>query len=279
MEAAGEARPVRELSTVRTSHEKSSNNEDDTNKKSQKKSKKSIKKSVKTLITTNKKDSKAEVKQEIRNNLRNGVQINGHSPSVTFNDRPTGMIKDVRLFVDPHRNNYGRRASLCESLFGIVPGNFNSKPENHSTSTDNRIMVQALLPGNEAIKSGNIKIGNCNRFFYNKTRSSISIIKFATLLHCFCCQPPRIYAGDWLMCVNDVEINLDNMDNVLSTLTSPMHVSIAEMCVSLHVYMLLKLYSVYFNQIVGFYECRIVNILDTSFMVHMLLSPPHIFVL
>ena len=28
------------------------------------------------------------------------------------------------------------------------------------------------------------------------------------------------------MCVNDGEINLDNMDNVLSTLTSPMHVSI-----------------------------------------------------
>ena len=156
---ADEARHGRQSSTVATSHENSSNNEDDTNRKSEKKSKKSIKKSVKTLITANKKDSKVEVKQEQRNNLRNGVQQNGHSPSVTFNDRPTGMIKDVRLFVDPSRNNYGRRASLCESLFGIVPGNFNSKPENHSTSIDNRIMVQALLPGNEAIKSGDIKIG------------------------------------------------------------------------------------------------------------------------
>ena len=156
---ADEARPGRQLSTVATSHENFSNNEDDTNRKSEKKSKKSIKKSVKTLITANKKDSKVEVKQEQRNNLRNGVQQNGHSPSVTFNDRPTGMIKDVRLFVDPSRNNYGRRASLCESLFGIVPGNFNSKPENHSTSIDNRIMVQALLQGNEAIKSGDIKIG------------------------------------------------------------------------------------------------------------------------
>ena len=162
---AGEARPDRQLSTVATSHENSSHNENDTNRKSEKKSKKSIKKSVKTLITTNKKDSKVEVKQEQRNNLRNGVQQNGHSPSVTFNDRPTGMIKDVRLFVDPSRNNYGRRASLCESLFGIVPGNFNSKPENHNASIDNRIMVQALLPGNEAIKSGDIKIGNCNSFF------------------------------------------------------------------------------------------------------------------
>ena len=32
------------------------------------------------------------------------------------------------------------------------------------------------------------------------------------------------------MCVNDGEINLDNMDNVLSTLTSPMHVSIIVYC-------------------------------------------------
>ena len=90
------------------------------------------------------------------------MQQNGHSPSVTFNDRPTGMIKDVRLFVDPLKNNYGRRASLCESLFGIVPGHFNSRPDTNGTSRDNRIMVQALLPGNEAIKSGDIKIGQRN---------------------------------------------------------------------------------------------------------------------
>ena len=32
------------------------------------------------------------------------------------------------------------------------------------------------------------------------------------------------------MCVNDGEINLDNMDNVLSMLTSPMHVSIIVYC-------------------------------------------------
>ena len=49
------------------------------------------------------------------------------------------------------------------------------------------------------------------------------------------------------MCVNDSEINLDNMDNILSTLTSPMHVSIVVN--SIHVYFL---YSFYSNQIISF---------------------------
>ncbi len=130
------------------------------------KPKKGIKKKVKNLIggTSKKHGAAMDVKQEERNNLRNGFRTNGYSPSVTFNDKPTGMIKEVHLFVDPSKHNYGRRASLCETLFGIMPGHFSTKPERNRTSRDNRIMVQALLPGNEAIKSGDVKIGVPNSF-------------------------------------------------------------------------------------------------------------------
>ena len=157
---AGEPQPSQPIPTFQLPHPSSTNGIEETNSKRDK-SKKGIKKKVKTLISTNKKDNDTtRVKQEPKNNLRNGIQQNGHSPSVTFNDQPTGMIKEVRLFADPSRNNYGRRASMCESLFGIVPGHFSSKPAVNGAAKDNRIMVQALLPGNEAIKSGDIKIGN-----------------------------------------------------------------------------------------------------------------------
>ncbi len=125
--------------------------------------KKGIKTKVKTLVTQQKRtavngENRGNLKEEPRNNLRNGL-TNGHSHGVTFNDRPTGMIKDVRLFVDPGRHNYGRRATLSERLFGIVTGQFSTRSELNGTAKDRRIMVQTLLPDGEALKSGEIKIG------------------------------------------------------------------------------------------------------------------------
>lgn len=159
----GEPQSNQAIPTFQLPHASYTNDVEETNSKRDK-SKQGIKKKVKTLISANKKDNDTtRVKQEQKNNLRNGIPQNGHSPSVTFNDEPTGMIKEVRLFVDPSRNNYGRQASLCESLFGIVPGHFSSKPVVNGAAKDNRIMVQALLPGNEAIKSGDIKIGNSRK--------------------------------------------------------------------------------------------------------------------
>ncbi len=79
---------------------------------------------------------------------------------VTFNDMPTGVTRDITMLVDPYRHNYGRRSSLCETLFGIVPGRFhsNSQQEMNGSCRDDRIMVQGLLPGGEAIQYG-VKIG------------------------------------------------------------------------------------------------------------------------
>ena len=99
-----------------------------------------------------KKKGKGKKNNDVANNH---VHLQSHG--VTFNDVPTGVTKEVTLFVDPARHNFGRRATLCESLFGIVPGHFNAR-HNDSSQTDRRIMVQGLLPGGEAIKHG-IKIG------------------------------------------------------------------------------------------------------------------------
>ena len=90
--------------------------------------------------------------QKLRLTVDN-VSANQTSHGVKFNDCPTGVTKEVVLSVDPKRHNYGRRASLCEVLFGIVPGFFGS-----GDGQDKRIMVQGLLPAGEALKAG-IKIG------------------------------------------------------------------------------------------------------------------------
>ena len=108
----------------------------------------------------------------------------GHG--VKFNDCPTGVTKDIVLSVDPKRHNYGRRATLCEVLFGIVPGFFGS---GDSQSQDKRIMVQGLLPAGEALKAG-IKI------------------------------------GEWLMSVNGQSVDFDNIDTILLRIHEPQHVSI-----------------------------------------------------
>lgn len=46
----------------------------------------------------------------------------------------------------------GRRASLCETVLGVVPGRFSEPP-------DSRVMVAGLVPGSQALRDGVIKIG------------------------------------------------------------------------------------------------------------------------
>ena len=76
------------------------------------------------------------------------------------------LSKDIFLDVDPQRHNYGRRATLCENLLGIVPGQFGGKfGETNGKKMDRRIMVHALTPGGEAVKDGRIKIGKLIIFF------------------------------------------------------------------------------------------------------------------
>jgi hypothetical protein len=99
-----------------------------------------------------------------KSNLTNS-QLNKHNLTsghgVTFNDVPTGVMKEVVIFVDPFKHNYGRRASKVENLFGIIPGHFGSPSHDSDGSgmgKDKRIMVQGLVPNAEAMNSG-VKIG------------------------------------------------------------------------------------------------------------------------
>ena len=130
-----------------------------------KKNNKGIKK-LKGLLANKKHDPKI---------ITNSNHTSSNGPKVTFQDIPTGILKDVKLFVDPNRHNYGRRATLCETLFGIIPGHFSSKPYVDSShggdfrnggvpNRDTRIMVHGLTPEGEAIKTGEIKIGKTHTF-------------------------------------------------------------------------------------------------------------------
>lgn len=81
------------------------------------------------------------------------------------------------MSVDPSkRHKLGRRATLCEAYLGITPGAF---------SDNIRFMVAGFVPGGEAIKNKNIKI------------------------------------GDWLRSVDGREVNVQNLENLLSGILEP----------------------------------------------------------
>jgi hypothetical protein len=57
----------------------------------------------------------------------------------------------VSISVDPQScHNLGRRASLCETLLGLVISTF---------ADETRIMIAGFIPNGEAIKHRNIKVG------------------------------------------------------------------------------------------------------------------------
>lgn len=71
---------------------------------------------------------------------------------------------EVFIDVDPARHNYGRRATICEALFGIIPGTLPSRLATAEMLGEcSPVMVQGLLPDGEAIKTGAIKIGDVLR--------------------------------------------------------------------------------------------------------------------
>ncbi|CAH1778014.1 unnamed protein product [Owenia fusiformis] len=103
--------------------------------------------------------------------------------------KPNNSVKDVLVYADPYREIRG--VSLCEALFGIIPGQFVLRSSHPARPTPQlKILVQGLVPGGEAMRSGQIKI------------------------------------GDWLMYVNDLEVNWHNVDSILSAITSPKQVKL-----------------------------------------------------
>ena len=122
-----------------------------------KESKSSRKKRLKNLLGSSGK------KSELTDGALNRHNLNSNGHGVTFNDVPTGVMREVTIFVDPFKHNYGRRASKCEALFGIVPGHFGSPSVDSDGAPvlprgDRRVMVQGLVPSQEAVKAG-VKIG------------------------------------------------------------------------------------------------------------------------
>ncbi|KAG0713494.1 Protein inturned [Chionoecetes opilio] len=83
---------------------------------------------------------------------KGGAEVSA-APKVTFRDNPSGEVRKVKLQVYEGGNNLGRRASLCETVLGLVPGRFSEPP-------DSRVMVAGLVPGSMALRNGTIKIGD-----------------------------------------------------------------------------------------------------------------------
>ncbi|XP_076321009.1 inturned planar cell polarity protein isoform X2 [Tachypleus tridentatus] len=138
-------------------------------------------------------------KGEKKENVIQGIScsVNGNTKEchskVKFQSSPDGEIKEVFLDIGPKCHNYGRRATLCEALFGIIPGSFNADTELGETSNQNdlRVMIQGFTPDGEAVRNGNIKI------------------------------------GDWLKSIDEKEVTHENLNEVLDAIKRPSKVKLS----------------------------------------------------
>ncbi|RZF45185.1 hypothetical protein LSTR_LSTR009956 [Laodelphax striatellus] len=93
--------------------------------------------------------SRRSMKRKPPDNNDKEKPATGTSAKVTFRDSQEGEVRTVKLRVS--NDNMGRRATLCESVLGIIA----------STFTDgSRIMVAGFVPNSEAMKHRSIKIGD-----------------------------------------------------------------------------------------------------------------------
>lgn len=125
-------------------------------------------------------------------NANQSFMSESHSTSETKLVPPSKFeVKEICIDVDPYKHNYGRRAPLCESLLGITIGLLNSTPDTQTTdSRRNKIAVCGFTAESEAHKNGEIQ------------------------------------EGDWLIAVDGVEVNLDNINTVLSNIKTPKKVKL-----------------------------------------------------
>ncbi|KAM3831166.1 protein inturned [Vipera latastei] len=107
------------------------------------------------------------------------------------------LYKDIYIYVNPQKATNattGNQPELLESLIGIVHQSPRRAAEKYSHATESRstnekkIIVHGLIPGSSAIKSGQILI------------------------------------GDVLVAVNDVDVNSENIERILSCIPGPMQV-------------------------------------------------------
>ncbi|XP_064458035.1 protein inturned-like [Ornithodoros turicata] len=155
--------------------------------------------------STTTKSSKSDAKQTLKSLMGKKKHRNSLEPTITDmpkSDKKNGTslhdllrraeCQEVYLNVDPKRHNYGRRATLCEALFGIIPGRLPSQLAAAEMLNEGApIMVQGLLPDGEAMKSGMVKI------------------------------------GDVMKSIDDFDINEDNITFVLRNITKPQRVKVS----------------------------------------------------
>ncbi|XP_039182025.1 protein inturned isoform X2 [Crotalus tigris] len=107
------------------------------------------------------------------------------------------LYKDIYIYVNPQKASNatkGNQPELLESLIGIVHQSPWTTAEKYSHATESRstneekIIVHGLIPGSSAIKSGQILI------------------------------------GDVLVAVNDVDVNSENIERILSCIPGPKQV-------------------------------------------------------
>ncbi|XP_077156460.1 protein inturned isoform X1 [Paroedura picta] len=109
------------------------------------------------------------------------------------------QYKDVYVYINPKRQSNaetGEQLKLLESLIGIAHQSPWRKAEKHRhgieyrSAEEEKLVVHGLIPGSSAIRSGEILI------------------------------------GDVLVAVNDVEVNSENIERVLSCIPGPMQVKL-----------------------------------------------------
>ncbi|XP_033016057.1 protein inturned isoform X5 [Lacerta agilis] len=122
-----------------------------------------------------------------------------HHSGQRMDDVAQQWYKDVCLYVNPKRLSNaerGEQLKLLESLIGIIHQSPWRKTEKHNHSVESgsaseeKLVVHGLIPGSSAIKSGHILI------------------------------------GDVLVAVNDVDVNSENIERVLSCIPGPMQVKL-----------------------------------------------------
>ena len=102
------------------------------------------------------KKSKYHIAHESTFSYKPAIEV---SKSIDFYCEPSGLIKDVILFVDPTLLNKGRKVSLCEKLLGIVPGRFQGTEHDDEEILKDKILVFNLVPNSNCVNV-DVKIGN-----------------------------------------------------------------------------------------------------------------------
>lgn len=121
----------------------------------------------------------------------NGLLESQSDRGASFRGFSKAECHEIVVDVDPKRHNYGRRATMCEALFGVIPGKLPSRLATaEALKEGSPIMVQGLIPDGETMKSGIVKI------------------------------------GDVLKSVDTSDVNENNIDMVLRNITKPQKVKL-----------------------------------------------------